>query len=148
MERDQSGLLEYIQIRPKSMGSEVIWQAQIEGTFEELKAFILEKHRYAGEGVRYEGDDLIAPHKKLPGIGTKAVLHPKSFQIMLDGMRTFGLEYVFMSQEGGECVFHEGDRCKIYEFKPQICNQFPFDEDGKLALNDWTISICKGIKKQ
>ena len=39
----------------------------------------------------------------------------------------------------GKCIFLEGNNCKVYEHRPEICRKYPFFEDG--------VRECKGIKK-
>ncbi|HUX99383.1 MAG TPA: YkgJ family cysteine cluster protein [Candidatus Deferrimicrobium sp.] len=146
IQKGRSDLLQYIQIQLESINYENFLKAEIEGKLEQLRIFILANHEYLGEDIKVEGDILIKFHNYLPNIGIRGILSPKNFEVILNGMK-LGIKYILRCEANGYCIFFKKNRCLIHEVKPAICKQFPFETNGQLALNDWTLSICKGIKK-
>jgi Fe-S-cluster containining protein len=137
--------LQYIQIQPESASADLFIKAEMEGKLEVLKKFILEKHqRSSGENL--QRDSLSFAHLFLPELPSNCILSPQTYQIVLEGL-DLGIKYMLLSKKNGDCVFFTGQGCAIYEIKPAICTKFPFESDGTLVVNDWTLRLCKGIKR-
>jgi Fe-S-cluster containining protein len=137
--------LQYIQIQPESTSADLFIKAEMEGKLEALKQFILEKH-HRSQGENLQRDSLTFSHLFLPELGANCILSPQTYQIVLEGM-DLGMKYMLISKQNGDCVFFTGQGCAIYEIKPSICTNFPFEADGTLAVNDWTLYLCKGINR-
>lgn len=146
IQRRRTDLLQYIQIQSESISPENLLISEIEGKLDQLRSFILTNHDYCGENWGLEEDSIVIFHKYLPKMGDKSILRPHSFEIILNGFE-LGLKYILRWETDGYCVFFKENQCVIHEIKPQICKQFPFETDGKLALNEWTLNVCKGIQK-
>jgi Fe-S-cluster containining protein len=138
-------LLAYIQIQPESLSADFFVKAELEGKLDEMKQFLLTKH-HRSQSEDFQRDSLMFSHLFLPDIGRNSILSPDSYETVLAGMKV-GIKYMFVSRSGGDCVFFTGNGCSIYESKPLICTRFPFETNGTLAVNDWTLRLCKGIKR-
>jgi len=137
--------IHYIQVQPESASADLFIKAEIEGKLEDLNKFLLEKHQRSF-GENFQRNSLTSARIFLPELGTNCILSPKTYQIVLEGMN-LGIKYMLCSKKDGDCVFFTGRECAIYEIKPAICTKFPFEADGTLAVNDWTLRLCKGIKR-
>lgn len=136
---------QYIQIQPESVSADLFIKAEMEGKLEDLKKFIREKHQQS-LGENFQRNSLTSARLFLPELGTNCILIPQTHEIVLEGM-SLGIKYMLLSKTNGDCVFFTGQGCAIYEIKPIICTKFPFEADGTLAVNDWTLRLCKGIKR-
>jgi len=143
--QDSQDILQYIQIQPESISADFFIKAEMEGKLEERKEEILKNH-YQYQSEDLQRDSVIFSYLFLPELGNNCILIPQTFQIALDGMQA-GIKYMFLSKNNGDCIFFSGKNCTIYELRPLICTRFPFDDDGTLAINDWTLYVCKGIKR-
>jgi len=144
MQKKRTYLIQYIQIQPQSLNSENILKAKIEKKFNSLETFILNNHLSKNKNVR--GDFIkSSPEINLQNAFDK-IFTPYSFEAILKGIN-LGLKYVLLSDESGYCIFFKGDQCAIHRIKPSICKQFPYDTNGVLAVNNWTLHICQGINR-
>lgn len=137
--------LQYIQIQPESTSANLFVKAEIEGKLNALKQFILEKH-HRSLGENFQRDSVTSAHLFLPELGANCILSPKTYQVILEGL-DWDIKYMLLLKASGDCVFFTGQGCAIYETKPAICTNFPFEADGTLAVNDYTLQLCKGIKR-
>jgi len=138
-------ILHNMQIQPESISADFYIKAEMEGNLEDAKRILLEKHDQC-QSERCQRASLMFSHMFLPELDSGCILIPQTFQIALDSMQ-FGLKYMLMEKNNGDCVFFTGHGCLIYEIKPHVCTNFPFEKDGTLAVNDWTLHLCKGIQR-
>lgn len=146
MQKERMDLIQYVQIHPQSINYENRLKAIINGNLDQLVAFILNNHNCLVVDKGLQGVSITLSPEEIFGNGYNRIFKPFDFQTMLQGMQ-LGVKYMLMSELNGYCIFFKGDHCSIHEVKPRICQQFPYDETGRLALNHWTLSICKGIKQ-
>ncbi|MFX1273398.1 MAG: YkgJ family cysteine cluster protein [Promethearchaeota archaeon] len=107
----------------------------------ELADFIIKNHEYLGEGI------LPLPiYTFIPELGRMPILVPKYFNTILEGIDR-GLEYIIRFENNGTCPFLKENICAIHEIKPLDCKNFPYNDKGKLKLDNYFLKICKGIKK-
>lgn len=143
----------------------------------EIENFILENHDYLGELVvdRW-GNPIEDPimeelaeelpqffHKefgvckgKFPhwllgsDYGHRAILSPKSFQVMKEGWKR-GLRYNLIYEIHGGCGFlnRNNNLCSIHKIKPKVCKEFPYQRKGKLKEkgDEIFLKTCKGLKR-
>ena len=149
---EKTNILQHIQIEPLSISVdglvgyhiEVDHIQEIKEKFSEenikiLTEFILKNHNYHGESI------IPLPiYTFLPGMERRPILTPKNFQIILEGLK-LGLIYILRFNYM-TCPFLEDNLCSIHEIKPQECRAFPYNKEGKLKVDDYTLKICKGIK--
>ncbi|MHA1147101.1 MAG: YkgJ family cysteine cluster protein [Promethearchaeota archaeon] len=140
----------------------------------ELKDFILKNHEYLGEpkvdrwGNPLEDSTLNYLKQQLPqyfdekfgilkgkiphwllGInyGPRAILSPKSFEVITEGWKK-GLSYYLIYELQGGCGFLKNNLCSIHEYKPLACKLFPYNRRKlDLEADKLFLETCKGLKK-
>ena len=139
-----------------------------------LRDFILKNHEYLGEpkfdrkGRPIKDPNLEELKVRLPeyfdeekglfkgkiphwmlglNYGPKAILSPKSYQVMIAGYE-YHLKYYLIYEIYGGCGFLKNNLCSIHDYKPKACKEFPFN---RRRLNQEADSLflqtCKGLKR-
>ena len=157
MKTERVQFLPYIQIDPKCISIEglggfhiemdggveslgEIFQRFTETEKEDLINFILNNHDFRGKG------ELPLPIKTfLPGMGSRPILTPHSFDVILEGFK-YNIIYI-LKLNLNTCPFFEDNMCSIHEIKPIECSAFPYMVSGDLKVDDFMLKICKGLKK-
>ena len=148
---------QHVQIDPKSISSEGLagyhieeenalldllkdyGEKEYEEKKKELESFILKNHSYQGK------DNIPLPiYTFIPNLGRMPILIPRSFQVVLDGMK-WGITYILKYQSNRCCPFQNDNLCSIQDIKPKDCKRFPYDKEGKLKTESHLLKICKGI---
>ncbi|MHA1148933.1 MAG: galactokinase [Promethearchaeota archaeon] len=109
---------------------------------EELKKFIDEKHIYLGESI-YP----LPIYTIIEKYGRNPILIPKSFIVMKDGWKTWGLVYRISFGTSRACHFLENNICNIHNIKPLECKAFPYDKEGYLRKDEFILKVCNGYKE-
>lgn len=109
---------------------------------EELKEFIDSKHIYLGESI-YP----LPIYTVFENYGRNPIIIPKSFVIMKDGWKKWGLVYRISFGTSRACHFLKDNVCSIHEIKPFECQVFPYDKEGNLRKDNHVLRICKGYKE-
>ncbi len=113
---------------------------EVKEKLEELKQFILNNHFYIGKGSP------LPIYTFLSDLGRNPIIIPKNFKVILEGLE-WGLIYILRFELGGYCPFLKENLCLIHKIKPNVCRSFPYNNKGKLKIEDYFIKICKGITK-
>ncbi len=155
---EQNEFVQFIQIDPKCISptglggfhieevntlqkiKETYKENEVNEKLEDLKQFILKNHNYFGKGSP------LPIYTFIPDLGRTPILVPKTFQIILEGLK-WGLIYTIKFELGGYCPFLKENLCSIHQIKPNVCRSFPYTKNGELKIDDYLIKICKGISK-
>jgi Fe-S-cluster containining protein len=147
----------YVQIDPKSISSEGLGgyhieeenalldllknygEEKYEEKKKELEAFIIKNHYYLGKGIVP-----LPIYTFIENLGRMPVLVPRSFQIVLEGMK-WGIAYILKYYLNRFCPFQKDNMCSIHDIKPHDCKKFPYDDKGNLKTDPHILKICKGI---
>jgi len=150
--------LPYIQIEPKCISVEGLggFHIEMDGGDEslgekfqrfteaekvDLIRFIKDNHDYRGEG------ELPLPIKTfIPGMGSRPILTPRSFETILEGFK-YNIIYI-LKLNLNTCPFFEENLCSIHEIKPLECSAFPYMVRGELKVDDYMLKICRGLIKE
>jgi Fe-S-cluster containining protein len=65
-------------------------------------------------------------------------------------LRRIGDRYALLERaHDGACVFLAGDRCGVYENRPDQCRSFPFWDQNLVSATAWTRAAeeCEGIRE-
>ena len=158
--KERRDLLQYIQIDPKTISEEGLAGFHIE----EKNAVLILKKKYSGKELEKKLEELInfieenhyyaginefplPIYTIIPGKEKRPIFVPKSFEVMKKGLKR-GISYMIFKPISGECPLLKDNLCSIQNIKPEECKLFPYDENGELDLEEYRISICKGLKKK
>ena len=132
--------LNFIEICPMTFSTVKLKEMEEEKR-NKVVSFILANHEYGGEGNGFP----IRNSYFNQNWGSRPILKPKSFDIMIQGMQ-LGLEYILLNEFHKKCPFLKKHLCAINDSKPFFCSLFPYDINKELRLEPFILNLCKGIK--
>lgn len=116
-------------------------QEEFERKIKQLITFIESNHLYYGKTGKTLNIRTI-----LPNMEYDPILKPKSFEVILRGMK-LGLDYILQKNPLGYCNLLELNSCSIHEYKPIACKRYPYTKENCLRNDDYFLDVCSGLKK-